>query len=88
MISTSLAPGIFTGMQKIFSSVSLVFIVLLGLSATVRAHTDVSVSEAQGMVNTNDQLIKKISISKDSMTQKTTIVIESVTKIYFQQMPR
>ena len=36
-------------------------------------------------INTNDQLVKKISISKDSMTKKTTIVIETFTKIYFQQ---
>ena len=37
--------------KNIFSSISLVFLILLGLSATARAHTDVSVSEAQEMVN-------------------------------------
>lgn len=36
-------------------------------------------------IETNDQLVKKISISKDSITQKTTIVIEMLTKLYFQQ---
>ena len=44
-------------MKKILSSVALVFFVLLGLSTSVWAHTDVSVAQALDMVNTNDQLI-------------------------------
>jgi hypothetical protein len=43
--------------KSIFPSVFLVFSVLLGLSTSVQAHTDVSVAEALDMVNTNDQLI-------------------------------
>lgn len=44
-------------MKSILSSISLVFIALLVFSASVWAHTDVSVSQAFDMVNTNDQLI-------------------------------
>ena len=44
-------------MKNILYSVSLVFFVLLGLSTSVRAYTDVSASVAESMVNNNDQLI-------------------------------
>jgi len=44
-------------LKSIFSSVFLLFYILLGLSTAVSAHTDVSVAEALDMVINNDQLI-------------------------------
>ena len=44
-------------MKNILSSISLFFIALLVFSTSVWAHTDVSVSQALDMVNTNPQLI-------------------------------
>ena len=44
-------------MKNMFCSISLFFIALLVFSPSVWAHTDVSVSQALDMVNTNDQLI-------------------------------
>ena len=43
--------------KNILSSISLVFFALLAFSTSVWAHTDVSVEDAQVMVNTNPQLI-------------------------------
>lgn len=44
-------------LKSIVSSVSLLFFVLLGLTTSVRAHTDVSPLQAKNMIDDNDQLV-------------------------------